>query len=80
MSTSELKLSLYQLIDSTENSNVLKAIHTFLSKFKTKKNVTLTKEEKKAVDEALKSILNGNVKSHEEVMAKMKKKYPALIK
>jgi predicted transcriptional regulator len=80
MSTSELKVSLHQLIDSTENNTLLKTIHAFLSKFKAKKSVTLTKEEKKVVDEVLKSIMNGNVTSHEEVMAKMKQKYPTLIK
>ena len=38
--------------------------------------MNLTASEKKAVDEALKSIKAGKVLSHEQVMADMKKRYP----
>jgi hypothetical protein len=52
---------------------------TFIDSIKNSRNrMSLTVLEKKAVDEALKSIKTGNVYSHEKVMADMKKRYPFL--
>lgn len=36
----------------------------------------LSSKQKKAIEEGLEDIKKGRVKSHDEVMAKMKKKYP----
>jgi hypothetical protein len=82
MTTTKLKTNLHALIDKTNNINLLNVIHTIISKFAGSKNanVVLSASEKKAVDEALKSVKNGGTHSHEKVMARMRKKYPSLVK
>ena len=82
MSTAELRFSLYRLIDRTEDTSVLNAIHAILSKVTGVKIsvIHLSKAEKKAIDSALDSIKKGDVHSHEHVMKEMKKKYPQLIR
>jgi hypothetical protein len=82
MSTTELKYSIHELVESINDNKALKIIHTILSKLSNSKDTltVLSAAEKKAVDEALKSVKAGKVHSHEKVMADMKKKYPTLIK
>lgn len=45
-----------------------------------KEHITLTDEEKAAIDKGLQSIKAGGVMSHEEVIKLTKKKYPKLFK
>jgi hypothetical protein len=80
MSTAELKSTLHRLIDRTDDSTILSSMYAFYSKLIGKATITLTNAEKKAVDQALKSIQNSNSSSHEQVMAEMKQKYPGLLK
>jgi hypothetical protein len=47
-----------------------------LGKKELRDSISLTLSEKKAINEALKSIKAGKVYRHEKVMAAMKKRYP----
>ena len=83
MSTAELKYSIHELVENINDNKSLKVIYNVLSKFSGEESnhiTVLSAAEKKAVDEALKSVKKGRVHSHEKVMAGMKKKYPSLIK
>ena len=82
MSTAELKSDIHLLLENTTDKDILNIIFGILSKSKKggKEAISLNAFEKKAVDEALKSIKAGKVYSHEKIMADMKKRYPSLIK
>lgn len=82
MSTSELKSDIHILVNNTNDSRVLGIIYALLSRSKKSKNagVKLSAAEKRAVDEALKSVKKGITFNHDKVMEEMQKKYPSLIK
>jgi len=77
-----LKSDLHTLIDKINDNKMLNAVHLIVSRFTASKGATvvLSAPEKKAIDEALKSVKEGRTNSHEKVMARMKKKYPSLVK
>lgn len=66
---------LHQLDDSIINE-VFNKIHSYIDD----KNDDLSEELKAALDQGLESLEQGKSSSHEDVMARMKKKYPSLIK
>jgi len=77
MSPASLKYNLHLLIEDIKYSQTLKAIYAVLSEKQNKAGcATLFKEERKAVEQGLKDIENGNVISHVEAMARLRKKYP----
>lgn len=74
MNTAELKMELYQLIDSINDSKTLKAIHGILSSGK-KQNAdwweTISAEEKAAIQTGLEQLNNGSGIPHIEVRKKV---------
>ena len=78
MDTTKLRERLHSYIDQLDEP-FLKALHAMLEEY-TKGEVKLTEVEKKAVDEGLAEIEKGNVHTHEEVMEKLREKYPHLHK
>lgn len=83
MSIAELKTTLNAIISGTNDSSMFNEIYESISKVINRKNtpaIKLSAAEKKAADKALLSVKKRKVSSLEKVMAKMKKKYPALIK
>jgi len=77
-----LKADVHELIDRINDSSILSLLHAIATRFIDTKEptITLTAAEKKAVDAALKSVKAGRTHSHENVMARMRKKHPALVK
>ncbi len=78
MDTTKLRERLHSYIDQLDES-FLKALYAMLEEY-TKGEVKLTEAEKKAVDEGLADIEKGNVYTHEEVMERLREKYPHLHK
>jgi len=76
MSSTELKYTLFKVIDSINDAKTLKDIYSFITK---KSDVefwdTLTKEQKEEIEEALKELDAGLGIPHEKVMSKYKGKY-----
>lgn len=76
MSTAEIKSSLHQLIDEVQDSKMLKAIYTLLSKNKVVEVDfwdELSDAQKASVERGLAQADKGEFKSHKEVMKKYKK-------
>ena len=77
MSTAEIKLQLYRLIDSTNDASVLKRIYTALSKTISKEEPdwwdTISDDEKAAIEAGLAELENGEVVSHEQVVKESRK-------
>jgi predicted transcriptional regulator len=83
MSAADLKATLNTIIAKTDDENLLNKIYqSILKVINSEKNtsVKLSTAEKKAVDEALDAIKNGEVFPHEKTMAEMKKKHASLYK
>jgi len=74
MSTTELKYSLFKIIDTINDSKKLKDIYSFVSE---KADIwdSLTDEQKEEIEQALKELNKGLGIPHEKVMAKYKGKY-----
>lgn len=76
MSTSELKYTMFKVIDSINDSKTLSEIYNFITK---KSDVDfwdkLTDAQKKEIETALKELDEGKGIPHEKVMAKYKGKY-----
>ncbi len=66
---------LHQIDDSMVNE-VYKKIYSYIDD----KGENLSEDLKAALDQGLESLEHGKSSSHEDVMARMKKKYPGLIK
>ena len=76
MSTSELKYTLFKVIDTITDNGTLKDIYSFISK-KTKNDFwdSLTPDQKEEIENALKELDSGKGMPHAKVMAKYKGKY-----
>lgn len=77
MNAAEIKLELFRRIDSLKGEQLEEAYRYLLS-FLNKPDVN--PELKSGIDRALKDVEEGRVSSHGDVMKRMKKKYPNLIK
>ncbi|MDA3891883.1 MAG: hypothetical protein PF517_09500 [Salinivirgaceae bacterium] len=66
---------LHQIDDRIINE-VFNKIHSYIDD----KSDNLSEELKVALDQGLESLEQGKSSSHEDVMTRMKKKYPSLIK
>ena len=82
MKTAEIKTDLYNLIERTEDINILKALKVLLKKqFAPDKTESkdfwdeLPETVKTEIKESIKEADKGNVYTHEEVMQEMKEKY-----
>lgn len=73
MSTSELRLSLHQLIDAVTDSSVLQAIHTLLSQASKEEDwyTELSDASKASIERGLDDLKNGRVISNEQAMARI---------
>ena len=81
MGTTKLKSSLHKLIDKVEDNTILNAVYSILNEVvSSRSTTTLTPLEKKAVDDALKSVKRGDTFANKDVMAEMKRKYPKLVR
>ncbi len=82
MNTAELKTDLYNLIDQTEDINILKALKVLL-KYQFKSNSSESKDFWDELPETVKAKINesiheadtGDVYTHQEVVQEMKAKY-----
>jgi len=77
MNTAEIKLELFRRIDSLKGKQLEEAYQHLLS-FLNKSSIN--PELKSGINRALKDVEEGRVSSHEDVMKRMRKKYPNLIK
>ena len=70
------------MIDAIEDNTILNAVYAILFKVTGKKasSISLTKEEKVAVNKAIESVEKGILYSHNEVMEEMKKTHPDIIR
>ena len=76
MSATEIKKHLHQYID-TADQRFLNMIYVMVTEY-SKKPVTLSREEKIAVDKGIDSIEKGNFLSNDQVISSLKKKYTNL--
>lgn len=82
MSTAELRLDLHKMIEGINDNSTLSAVYAFLSgnkdlpKSEWAENVS--EEEEARILEGLKQESNGQVKSHDEILAKHRKQFPHL--
>ena len=72
------KLKLIEQLLQLADVGMIKRLEDILSNKKTDV-ISLSQEEKTAVDEGLKSIEEGAVFDHETVMSEMRKKYPDIV-
>ncbi|MEA3317711.1 MAG: hypothetical protein U9R54_07105 [Bacteroidota bacterium] len=77
MNTAEIKLELFRRIDSLKGKQ-LEETYQYLLSFLNKSSIN--PELKSGIDRALKDVDEGRVSSHEDVIKRMRKKYPNLIK
>jgi len=80
MNTQQLqneKLKIISWISELQDYSVIEKIKAIMSKAK---EVSLTAEQKNAIDEALVSIEKNGTKSHDDVAEQTKKKFPHLFK
>jgi hypothetical protein len=83
METIELKSYLYELIDDIEDYNVLNAIYLLLAKLQLKTEDSdfwddLPEHVKAGIEEGLAQAERGEGIPHNEVMKKIKAKYPQI--
>jgi len=70
------KLDIIHWLSTLEDRKLISQLASL--KNSTTQNIQLSAEEKEAIDIALKSVEEGRVLTHEEVMSKTKNKYPHL--
>ena len=79
MSTAELKLQLYRLIDRTNNPSLLKRIYASLSKTLSKEEVDFWKEfsdeQKAEIEESIAQADRGELIPHEQAIKEIKFRY-----
>ena len=63
-----------------DESIIEKLSNTLKKEVSKLKRLPLTVQERESIKSGLKDIKEGRIQNHEEVMAKMKEKYPNLIK
>ncbi|MHC5354843.1 hypothetical protein ACYSNX_11860 [Myroides sp. LJL115] len=79
MNTQELqndKLNIIHWISELQDYSVIEKIKAIMSK---NKDVSLTLEQKNAIDQALVSIEENGAKTHDAVMEQTRKKFPNLF-
>ena len=70
------KISLAQQLFAIQQEVILDKIEALLKR----ETTSLSKEQKKAIDQGLKSLDNGEGIPHEQVMLNVKEKFPSLFK
>ena len=79
MSTAEVKLQLFRLIDKTNDTSVLNKIYTFLSKATSKNDAdwwdSISQEEKASIEEGIAQADRGEVVPLSKVIAEGRKIY-----
>lgn len=70
------KLNIIHWISELQDHFVIEKIKTLMSK---DKGITLTTEQKKAIDDAFVSIEKNGTQPHDSVMEQTKKKFPKLF-
>lgn len=73
------KINLIQWLAGIEDAKIINQLKMLQITFQEKEPVALTKEEKAAIDQGLRSIEAGQTKTHEEVKNSTKNKYPNLF-
>lgn len=72
MSTADIKLHLFRLIDNTDDVSILKKIYSSLSKTLSPKEKdwwnSISDKEREEIEEGLAQVERGEIISHEEVM------------
>ena len=76
----EKLLFMEQYMKLKDESIIEKLSNTLKKEVSKLKRLTLTLQEREAIKSGLKDIKEGRIQTHEEVMTKMKVKYPNLIK
>ena len=76
MNTAEIKLELFRRIDSLKAEQLEEVYRFFLSYVN---NSDESLELKSGIERALKDVDEGRVSAHEDVMKRMRQKYPTLI-
>jgi hypothetical protein len=75
------KLQFIERYLKLSDESIIEKLHQTLNDEIVKKNyLSLTKEENEAINKGLEDIKNGRIQSGDQVRAKMKMKYPNLIK
>ena len=74
------KLSLIEWIAGINDSQIIRQFKSLQKSNVEQVNVSLTPEEKSAIEQGLKSIAKGKVHTHESVMQSTKAKHPNLFK
>lgn len=77
MNSAELKLEIFRRIDSLTGEQLEEAYQYLLSLFN---RSDANQELKSGIERALNDVDEGRVSSHEDVMKRMRKAYPNLIK
>ena len=77
MNSAELKLEIFRRIDSLKGEQLEEAYQYLLSLFN---RSDVNSELKSGIERALKDVDEGRVSSHDDVMKRMRKAYPNLIK
>lgn len=78
MNTAEIKLDLFRKIDKLRDAELKKFYQVFLSLLPPSEKYTLTKDEEKAVDEAMECSKGGETFTHESVMKEVQTRYSQL--
>lgn len=74
------KLNLIAWLTGISNSDVIRQLKILQKAKQEKTAIKLTKAERAAVDKGLRSLKEGRVHSHEQVMKATAKKFPRLVK
>nr|WP_294861132.1 hypothetical protein [uncultured Fluviicola sp.] len=82
MSTAELRLDLHKMIEGINDRTTLSAVYAFLSSNKELPKSdwgdSISEEEEASLLEGLKHESNGQVKPHDEILEKHRKRFPHL--
>ena len=78
MNASEIKLDLFRKIDSLKDAELERLYDKILALLNTTSSYSLSRDEKKAIDEALEAGHSAKTHTHEEVKAEARSRYPNL--
>lgn len=82
MSTVELKLNLHQLIDGVNDTSILEAVYTLLSKASASSEgdwyESLSKEAKVSIERGLDDLKHGRTTTNEEAMSRINQRISKL--
>ncbi len=73
------KINLIQWLAGIEDAKIINQLKMLQITFQEKEPVALTKEVKAAIDQGLRSIEAGRIKTHKEVTNSTRDKYPNLF-